>query len=143
MIELRPLQEKDIEEARRTPLDIKIGAYPERDLGPLCFSGFVDGSLLGMGGIKILWPGVAEAWIVLLKKIQDMPLTVRAEAILTIQNMMKQLIEDNKLWRLQAMVRPDFPKAIQLVEKLGFEREGLLRQIAPDRSSMYMYARLI
>lgn len=64
-------------------------------------------------------------------------------AYMAIREKVEELIETNKLWRAQATVRVELSQAIKMVEALGFEREGLLKQYCPDKGNVYIYARII
>jgi RimJ/RimL family protein N-acetyltransferase len=44
--------------------------------------------------------------------------------------------------RIDATARADFPPAGRMLEMLGFEAEGLMKQYGPDGASHYIYARI-
>lgn len=136
MIEIREYQDGDLECARQNPLDEALKAFPAlpRPEKP-CFTGLVNGQVVGVGGIVTLWSGVGEAWIVLTKDI----LQNKVESYRCILRMFKKMTKEN-YHRIQATVRVDFPQAIKMVEHLGFKREGKLIAYCPDGEDSFIYA---
>lgn len=141
MLELRPLQQGDIEEVRKNPLEEAVKRYPDLPTPDNnAFSGFWDGELIGVGGVIILWEGVGELWLILSKDfigISDIA------TFMAIRKKINELIANNNLWRVQAIVRDDFPKAIKMIEALGFHSEGLLERYCPDKGDAIIYSRVL
>lgn len=50
--------------------------------------------------------------------------------------------ERDNLCRIQAFIDSDNEIAIHWIEKLGFEREGLMRKAGHDAKDMWLYARI-
>lgn len=138
MITIRECQDGDMAIVRENALEEAVKGYPDLKPSPPCKTGLVDGRIVGLGGITILWDGVGEGWLILTKDV----LTRKVESYRCIYRLMLKLIEENKLRRIQAHVRTDFRQAIKMIEALGFEREGLLREFCPDKCDVYMYARI-
>ena len=106
-------------------LDSMLIAYRER--GP-CWTGFVEGRVLALGGVALLWPGVGEAWMLTGELV---PLYARE-----FHRTVKSLVEIAKtallLHRLQAAVRWDphdregNRMRLKWARALGLESEGLM-----------------
>lgn len=133
--------QEDINALKNDSLDVEVGLLPELRLGDISYSCFVGDALVGCGGLIIFWPGVAEAWLMLSKKCNFMSNIERAKVVLLIRKKMEELIKEHKLWRIGAIIRPDFPQAIRLATVLGFKREGLLKKYAPDGTDRLIFGR--
>lgn len=96
-----------------------------------------DGLIIGCGGFLVMWPGVADGWVIFRKIIEQ---EYRRDAYAAILGMLAVQIKKHGIWRIQATVRTDFPAGIKYAEGLGFVREGLMRKYGPDGSDRYLYA---
>jgi RimJ/RimL family protein N-acetyltransferase len=96
-----------------------------------------DGMIIGCGGFSLLWPGVADGWVIFRKIMEK---EYRRDAYSVILGMLAAEIKEHGIWRIQATVRTDFPAGIKYAEGLGFVREGLMRKYGPDGSDRYLYA---
>jgi hypothetical protein len=139
MIETRIATQEDLEYARLNPVEDAVKGYPHLDLNGYALAATVDGKVVGVGGVIPMWDGVGEGWFILTKDVLD----CKVEIILIIHKVMKRMFEDLKLWRLQAHTRADFPKAIELLEHLGFVQEGYMRKYLPDKTDAYLYSKVI
>ncbi len=101
-----------------------------------CVTGVLDGEIVGCGGIDPLWKGVGEVWVMLTYDIGKCP----REAYEAIRDGLNKLIEDNKLWRVQAWGRIGFDKGHTLFRHLGFKPEGIAREYSPDGVDCILYA---
>lgn len=60
----------------------------------------------------------------------------------TILKAIKKAIAEVDCHRLQILVSEDFPIGQRFAEALGFEKEGLCRGIAVDKTNMFIYGKL-
>ncbi len=104
----------------------------------LAFTAIHNGHIVCSAGIKPLWPGVGEAWIIATWRINKKALSV----VKAIHRDFERLIETNGFNRVQAAVRSDWPQAVNFCEYLGFKQEGLMRQYGVDGRDYFRYARL-
>ena len=104
----------------------------------LAFTGLIDGYVIASAGIKPLWPGVGEAWIVASDNMPKKKLSV----IKLIRENFDRMIQDNNFVRVQACVRSDWPEAKRFAEFLGFEHEGIMKKYGPDGQDYYRMARV-
>lgn len=142
-MKLRKATQNDLDTIKSDSLDVSVGILPELYLGDISFACDVGGVMVGCGGLVVFWNGVAEAWIMLSNKCNIMDDVDRTRMVLLIKHKLKDLIKEHKLWRIGAIIRPDFPKAVRLAVVLGFEKEGLLRKYAPDGSDRLVYGKVI
>ena len=140
MIDVRPATQEDLEYLRQNPLEEALKGYPQlRICDSNTYTAVLNGEVVGIGGVVVLWKGVGEAWVILSRNCQNKPI----EMFLCIKRVYKALIQSCELNRIQVVVRVDFPQSIKMIEKLGFEREGLMRRYCPDGCDAYMYARIL
>jgi len=95
-----------------------------------------DGKIMACAGIRVLWPGVGEAWAIFSDEVEKYP----KEAYVLVAHFALQLIKDFGLKRLQAYCDTDNPLAVKYLENLGFKREGLLRKYARDGKDQFIYS---
>lgn len=138
MIEVRELQDGDLEYARENCLEEAIKTYPQLHPQKPSYTALADGKIVGVGGVAILWEGVGEAWLILTRDV----LTIKIQAYKCIKQMCKTVIEERNLRRIQATVRVDFPQANRMMQHLRFENEGILKNYCPDGCDVIMYARI-
>lgn len=143
MIEIRQLKDGDIDYVKSNPLEDAVKSYPNMQVDvQTSYTALWDGKIVGVGGASMMWKGVYEFWLILTK---DSNLN-GAHGIIAfdaIRKKIDEIIEDNDIKRAQATARLDFPKAIKMLEALGFQREGLLRRYTPDGASVYRYSRIL
>ena len=142
MIEIRQLQDGDIEYVRANPLEDAVKSYPNMQVDPkTSYTALWDGVIVGVGGAAMMWKGVWEFWLILTKdsKLDGAHGIVAFEAI---RKKIDEIIEDNNIVRAQAIARLDFPKAIKMLEALGFHLEGYMKKYTPDFCDVYRYARI-
>ena len=104
----------------------------------LAFTGMIDGKPIFAAGMKIIWKGVAEGWVLATKDTLDHPLLV-ARAI---KKGFAKTAKENNINRVQTAIRADYTIGLKFAKWLGLEEEGLMRKFGFDGSDQYMYARL-
>lgn len=104
----------------------------------MAYTAFDNGHVICSAGIKKLWFGVGEAWIVSSWRIREKPIGV----IKAIRARFDDIIETNELHRVQAAVRADWDEAVRFAEYLDFKNEGLMRGYGVDGRDYFRYARV-
>lgn len=99
----------------------------------LAFTALHYGQPIACAGIRHLWSGVAEAWVLFGPEVVNHSFFVFKKT----KRYLCHLIEKHRLHRLQAYCRTDFPEAINFLHHLGFEVEGKARRYNPDGSDAY------
>ena len=133
MIEIKPLKAGDIlwavehgvKECNikvQSSEDIKNIARERETSGSM--TGWVDGKIVGCGGIDIIWEGVGSIWLLLTTYIDEHP----KEGYLCIKEGFEKLIKDNNLRRIEGVGRVDFLESHILFKDLGFKVEGKKRK---------------
>ena len=102
----------------------------------LSITGIVNDDIVGCGGIRKLWDGVGEVWILLSPKTSLYP-TKTYECI---KNGLEELIAENNFVRLHGWCRVGFTKAHTLFKHLKFVPEGIARKYTPDQCDCILYA---
>lgn len=104
----------------------------------LAFTGMIDGKPIFAAGMKMIWNGVAEGWVLATKDTLDHPLLV-ARAI---KKGFAKTAKENNINRVQTAIRADYTIGLKFAKWLGLEEEGLMKKFGFDGSDQYMYARL-
>ncbi len=104
----------------------------------LAYTCMINNEPVAAAGMKMIWNGVAEGWVIATNKIWDHPLLV-AKAI---KKNFARLAKENNIKRVQTAVRQDYDTGIKFAEWLGLENEGLMRNFGFDGSHQYRYARI-
>jgi len=104
----------------------------------LAFTGMIDGKPIFAAGMKIIWDGVAEGWVLATKDALDHPIAV-AKAI---KKDFARIAKENNINRVQSAVRANYTTGLKFAKWLGLEEEGLMKKFGFDGSDQYMYARL-
>jgi len=138
MIVLRPSVQSDIDYVSANPIEEAVKRYPSLDLSGYARTAIVNDSIIGVGGVVIYWQGMGEVWIILHKDA----LTYKTALVLCMNNALEELVDIHKLKRVEATVREDFPKARELVEFLGFKRDGFKECYYPDGGNAICYGKL-
>lgn len=104
----------------------------------IAYTGIVDDKIIGSGGVLKLWDGVGEAWV-----FSSIYFEENKRQVYTQVKKFLQLIIDNADYhRIQASIKCDYDVAVRFIEKLGFEREGLMKKYGMDKSDYYRYSRV-
>lgn len=84
----------------------------------------VNDNPVGMGGIVPMWDHVAFGWIIATDEINKYKKTFFS----TIVRHFVWLIKEFDLHRIEANVLPDNVRSIEMLKRMGFENEGLMRK---------------
>ena len=104
----------------------------------LSMTGIVNDVIVACGGIRKLWDGVGEVWLMLSPEVNKYP-TKTYECI---KEGFEKLIIENDFVRLQGWCRMGFAKAHTLFRHLGFVPEGIAKKYTPDGVDCILYARI-
>ena len=102
----------------------------------LSITGFVNDEIVGCGGIRKLWDGVGEVFLLLSPKTVRYPMRTYE----CIRDGLQKLINENDFVRLQGWCRVGFAKAHTLFRHLNFKPEGIAKKYTPDGISCILYA---
>jgi RimJ/RimL family protein N-acetyltransferase len=103
------------------------------------YTGLSGGKVLGCAGIIPIWNGVGDFWMYLGKEtFKDKILTIRI-----MQELLDDIITNNHLHRVQAVVKTDFCAGHRFAKFFGFEFEGHKRHYGPDKEDFTQYAKVI
>ena len=104
----------------------------------LAFTGLINDKPIFAAGMKLIWNGVAEGWVLATKEVLNHPLLV-AKAI---KKDFARIAKENNINRVQTAVRENYTTGLKFAKWLGLEQEGLMRKFGFDGSDQYMYARI-
>ena len=97
----------------------------------------VRGSIVGCGGLMLLWPGVGQGWVIIDRMVREF---LRKEAYTVVVAKITELSLEYKLHRIQAVVRKDLIPALKYASNLGFKPEGILRQYDSQKRDYVMFS---
>ncbi len=96
------------------------------------------GKIIASLGANIMWPGVAEAWLITTTHFDSLAISVTRAA----NRYFNQLAIEKKLTRLQITVNVDNHLAIRWADALKFTAEGVMRNYGPNGADHVMYSRI-
>ncbi len=105
---------------------------------PDCFTGIEAGQVVAIAGIYVIWPGVADAFVISTPLVEKYPKAFH-RAIL---RGLLHLCQKRHIRRLQTAVHVDHKVSRKWIKRLGFRPEGLMRAYGPDGSDYIRYARI-
>ena len=139
----RKATQEDMAFVRQNPFEGAVKNYPYMEIpDENTYTVIYESAIVAVGGLWVRWEGVGLLWLMLTADCKKYGIHGLL-ALEAIKEKMEYLIEKNNLWRAEAAIRTDFLQAIKMIEFLGFEREGLMRQYYPDKSDSYLYARIL
>lgn len=94
---------------------------------------------VAMGGVSILWNGVAENWALTTVLVDRYPVWFHK----TVLKLHRNTAEAFGLHRIQSTVRADNEKAVSWHRALGFEKEGLMKGYGMDQADYWMMAKCL
>ena len=110
----------------------------ELEQNGLAYTCIINDEPIASAGMKVIWNGVAEGWVLATSKVWDHPLVI-ARAI---KKNFARLAKENNIKRVQTAVRADFKIGLKFASWLGLEEEGLMKKYGFDGSDHYRYARI-
>ncbi len=141
-MEFRPATQEDMDFVRLNPFEGAVKNYPYMHVpDDNTYAVVYEGQLVAVGGLQVKWVGVGLLWLMLTDDCKKHGFH-GLFALEAIKEKMEHLIEKNGLWRAEAAVRTDFPKAIKMIEFFGFKREGLMEKHCPDKGDSWLYAKV-
>jgi hypothetical protein len=104
----------------------------------LAYTCMINDEPVASAGMKMIWDGVAEGWVLASSKVWQHPVLV-AKAI---KKNFARLARLHGIKRVQTAVRADFKMGLKFAKWLGLEEEGLMKKYGFDGSDHYRYARI-
>ena len=104
----------------------------------LAFTGLINDEPIFAAGMKPMWKGVAEGWVLATSKVWKHPLLV-ARAI---KKDFARVAKEHGLWRVQTAIRSNFKQGLRFAKWLGLEDEGIMKQYGFDKTNHNRYARI-
>ena len=95
------------------------------------------GKVVSVFGIRIIWTGLAEMWMVPSKDMERHAISlVRGARAIT-----DSALRDYAVRRLQISVKVENDTAFRFAKALRFDVESVMRKYGPDGSDYYMMVR--
>lgn len=106
----------------------------EAEQDGLAFTVIYEGKMIACAGIAKQRKGIGLAWALYPSNIGSYHFDPRIA-----KNKLKELMDKNGFWRVEATVRADFPTGESYLRYMGFQRNGRLPQNEPDRTDSILY----
>jgi len=104
----------------------------------MSFTCMIGDKIIASAGIKKIWNGVGEGWVLASKEIYNYPITIAKE----IKKNFDYVAISNNIKRVQTAVRADYGIGIRFAKWLGLSNEGLMKCYGLDGSDHYRFARI-
>ena len=98
-----------------------------------------DDKPIAVGGVHLLWEGVAECWLLASQNAVEKPVSLARYT----KKYFNAIIKLNALKRAQATVFHGDSKALAFAEWLGMENEGLMKKYGPNGEDYFRVARVM
>ncbi len=123
-------------------LDIREGdgiGVPLTNHPPPAWTMKEDGRPIACGGVVHAGGGVGVIWMYTTDAARGhgVKLCRFAKTAINI------VFEEMRFHRLQAVIRADRPEYTRWARLMGFECEGLMKKAAPDKTDLYLFARVV
>lgn len=96
------------------------------------------GNIIACFGSHVIWPGVAESWMMGSKQLNNIPISLTRTAL----RYMDAIMRDEILNRMQITCNTQDELAVRWAIALKFEQEGLLRNYGPSGTDYIMFSRI-
>ncbi len=114
-----------------------FGVPPEDEVG-FGWTMKKAGRPIGCGGFLDIGQGIGLVWVMLSDEVRGHGVKLCRFA----RTATEIAFEEMGWHRIQAAVRCDRPEYQRWARMMGFECEGRLRKAAPDKTDLYLYARV-
>jgi len=94
------------------------------------------GHLVFSGGIAPLWEGVGEAWILGADRVPQHTVAVARIC----KRYIYRIAKEQKLHRVQAHMKSDWPELARWASFLGMQHEGTVRQMTTKKENYELYS---
>lgn len=137
LIDYKPEHAEQIEKAGAKEKGVDGSVLPE-NWAELLGSSLIaktavfDGRIIACGGLFLLWPGVAEAWVTYVFDVEKLRIYPRI-----VKDLIHEWMEKFDLVRVHAPLRADWEAGIKYAKWLGFRPDGWPE--VPDGVKMRKY----
>lgn len=125
-LELLELQEHELQYVETIPHYLDY-IFENSELG-WSWAGIGQGKVVCCFGLRPIWKGVAEAWLVPGKGLEDHARTLLVGA----RTLFDQAVSDSDITRLQIYVKEENEVALRFAKAIGFDVESKLRKFGPE-----------
>ncbi len=97
------------------------------------------GNIIIIGGVSLLWPHVGSAWSL----TSDLIVKYKIWTHRITRDFLDTAIKVYSLHRIESIILKNHNVSRRWAERLGFQREGLLRKYDSQGNDYWLYARVI
>ncbi|ANS03923.1 putative acetyltransferase [uncultured Mediterranean phage uvDeep-CGR2-AD3-C191] len=137
-LDVTPYQPEDFYELDFSDLDAPIVAIGDKlglEHSEIAYTARVAEGILFCAGVTELWPGVGQGWVLPSRLVKKYPKLFHHR----LKRVLLPIFRSKGFHRVQTTCAVDATR-IQWLERIGFEREGLMRGYGPGKEDMLMFA---
>ena len=139
MIDIRPYKMADgMKMLADMPGALKVDSEKscrDAEQDGMAFTVIYEGRMIACVGIIKQREGIGLAWALYPPDIGSYHIDPRIA-----KDKLKELMDKQDLWRVEATVRADFLAGQSYLRYMGFKREGLMKKNEPDKTDSFLYA---
>ena len=124
----------DVQDGQKSEWTFNYAQASDMVRNSICLSAWNNEFCVGAGGLRMIWPGRAAAWLLLGKNVKP--------ALPAIVRRLRGVLAGYPANRVEMTAREDFGPGCHLAALLGFEREARLLRFFPDGSTAQLFARI-
>jgi len=119
---------------------LAFGAHADKlEVDGLSHSYIVNGFVIAVGGVALLWAGVGEGWVIASDRIYSHGIGVARST----RRLLDTMAKAEKLHRIQSAVLTSDERLPRFAKFLGFQREGEMRNYGVDKKNYDLYSRIL
>lgn len=124
-------------------IELSDSAWEAHRLGPLLIEERESGVIVGSTGVDYETDTMVSTGYVFAQEYWGQGFALEA-----LQAVLEQL-KETTVWRVEAICHTDNTTSVKVLEKAGFEREGILRRhtifpnLAPEPQDVYIFSRVL
>ncbi len=106
----------------------------------MAYTGIDDeGSIIAIGGVSLIWPHVGSGWVL----TSELIVKYKVWTHRIIRDILDTAIKVYSLHRIESIILKNHNVCLKWAERLGFQREGLLRKYDSQGNDYWLFGRII
>lgn len=102
----------------------------------MAYTGMINGRIIAIGGVAVQRKGTGSGWVL----TSDLIIKYKIWTHKVIKNIIQTSFEVYNLHRVEGLILEGHEISAKWAERLGFEREGLLRKYDSAQNNYWLYS---
>lgn len=103
-----------------------------------CYAGIVDGKVVGFAGVRYVWKGVGQTWMLMNASARPFIREIMEVIIGTFE----EIVKVRGYHRVQTFVRAGDHSSAKIAEMYGLKFESTMKAYGPNREDYHIYAQV-